>query len=114
MLHFLNFINIYTIYNKCIESMSTQCKLANIITVSIYILCYNSTGNGWTPMQSAFIAPQEGVYFFSYSTVTAVISDTEIKLRLSTSETQTYYPCFLWNYEIGSDTNGMDFRFCTE
>ena len=62
-------------------------------------------------MQSAFIAPQEGVYFFSYSTVTEVISDTEIKLRLSTAETQTFYPCFLWNYDIDTDTNGMDFRF---
>ena len=72
---------------------------------SIYI------GYGWRPLQSAFIAPLDGVYLFSYSTVAAVTYVTEINLRLSTGESQIDYSCVLWNTESDKETNGKDSCF---
>ena len=71
-------------------------------------------GNGWSPTQSAFLTPHDGVYIFSYSSKTVNNGGTEINLR--TSRATTMYPCVLWTkstFMTNRSIIGKDYHFIT-
>ena len=69
------------------------------------------TGNGWCPTQAAFLAPQDGVYVFSYS-ATIISGNGTIILSLLKSNMSYQYPTeTVINFSKSLTTSGEDNHF---